>query len=110
MREARIILPKTDNRGLSLAAIHSRLALDLVDTFGGATAADTHGLWRNGLGVLHVEDGTAYDVAVDDNPENVAKLRDIATAYGKAADQEAVYLRLPSGDVEIIETAARIAA
>lgn len=110
MREARIILPVADNAGNPLDLIHRRLARALCQTFGGATVAETRGMWVSSSGKLYDEPGRAYDVAMADTPENAAMLRAIAMTAGASAGQEAVYVRFASGEVNIIDIPAADAA
>lgn len=98
MREARIILPTADN----LSSVHSDLRRKLAATFGGYTATPSYGGWIAPDGELVEEPGIAYDVAVPDNAAN--DLRNIARDIGHAAHQQSMYLRLPSGTVEILPT------
>jgi len=110
MREARIILPKLDNNGSDLSFAHAALARDLCQTWGGATASDTRGMWVGYDGTLYDEPGTAYDVAMEATEENAAKLKAIAERYGALCQQEAMYVRYACGTVEIVDTRRAAAA
>ena len=105
LREARIILPNADNDGLPLTMAHAGLARTLCATFGGLTAVPVRGMWVGPNGKLYDEPGTAYDVAADDTPANRAALIQIARDVGQRCQQEAMYVRFPSGDVTILNTA-----
>lgn len=104
MREARIILPKADNAGNDMALAHADLARTLCQTFGGATANQTRGMWVSPEGKLYDEPGIAYDVAMEDTADNDKALRSIAVRFGERCGQEAMYVRYASGEVEIVDT------
>lgn len=98
MREARIILPLADNRGANLAAVHKALAEKLTQAFGGYTAFNSWGPWK---GVT--EPGITYDVACEYSFATVRTLLAIARWARAVAGQDAVYLRLPRGEVKFVE-------
>lgn len=101
MREARIILPHRDNDGLDVSGAHQDLKLALIRQFGGYTTFNVWGGWRHPTtGAIVEDESAAYDVAVPDNA--VDGLRRLAFQAGKTAHQDAVYLRLPTGEVEFI--------
>jgi len=105
MREARIILPLYDNDGVDLQAVHRSLKTRLCAEFGGYTATPSMGGWIDNTGKLYEEPGIAYDVAVPEaNIGTIETLRDIAAIAGRKAMQKAMYLRLPTGKVEILDT------
>lgn len=105
MREARIILPLYDNDGIDLQDVHKSLKTRLCAEFGGYTATPSMGGWIDNSGKLYEEPGIAYDVAVpDDSIAIIETLRDIAGLTGRKANQKAMYLRLPTGKVEILDT------
>jgi hypothetical protein len=108
MREARIILPRTDNAGHSVYHVHMLLRTRLARTFGGYTATEVSGGWIDGNGKLYHDDSYAYDVAIPDGKPadigySVSMLRDIAIEAGKLAGQKSVYVRYPEGTVQIID-------
>ena len=105
MREARIILPLYDNAGIDLQDVHRHLKTRLCAEFGGYTATPSMGGWIDNNGKLYEEPGIAYDVAVPEADITVIEtLRDIAALAGRRACQKAMYLRLPTGKVEILDT------
>ena len=104
MREARIILPINGKPG-NEAARKSTLAR-LVSAFGGATVTQGRGIWADNSGNLHDEPGEVVDVACEDNAISRATLTALARTFGQMAHELAVYLRLPSGEVLILDTAA----
>lgn len=105
MREALIILPIQGNDGTDLSAAHAALAKDICRTFGGATISEARGMWIDPTGRLFDEPVRQYAVACEDNAASVAALRGMADGIGRVARQQSMYLRLPSGDVEIREIA-----
>lgn len=105
MREARLILPNVGNDGADLTPVHTTIRRALAERFGGFTAAPVFGGWVSPDGKLYEEAGTAYDAAAPDDTASAEFLRGLARTAGEAARQEAMYLRLPNGEVEIIETA-----
>lgn len=108
MREALMILPNLDNAGQSLAPIHRRLRLALANTFGGYTATPSEGGWVSPSGELMEEPGTLYRVAVPDGRDTVFET--IAMRAARDAAQEAVYMRLPDGRVNIASLTQKEAA
>ena len=63
------------------------------------------GGWLDNSGKLYEEPGIAYDVAVPDSSIAIIDtLRDIAAIAGRKAMQKAMYVRLPTGKVEILDT------
>lgn len=105
MREARLILPKQDNHGQCLAHMLDPVLDDVARRFGGATVTDAFGVWTCPAGRLYRDPSWCIDIACPDTPDSVDNLRDIAGAIAEWAEQEAVYLRLPSGTVEFVERA-----
>jgi hypothetical protein len=110
MREARIILPIADNDNESLATVHRELKRQLCTRFGGCTALDVHGAWISDDGTLYDEPGVAYDVAMAPTEENGRAVLNIAKSIGQLANQIAMYVRLASGDVHIVNVKESAAA
>lgn len=103
MREARIILPVTDNEGRSLQALHDQLQLELCRLFGGMTATGGQGGWVDDNGKLVRARVVVYDVAVSMDDEFApATLYRIAAEYGARAKQDCVFLRSPNGIAELV--------
>jgi len=104
MRIAKIILPVTDNAGADLAAVHSVLSVNLLESFGGYTAAPVFGAWRDEeSGKVYTDESTEYRIAADWNPAQRVELEDIAARYGRAAGQLSVYVEHASGAVVFVE-------
>lgn len=104
MREGLVVCPKTNNAGASLAALADDVAIMLSDRFGGCTRREAFGHWRNDEGKLFSEPVWEFVVAYDPAPANDAGLRSIARTIGTRGEQEAVYVRYASGEVEILDT------
>lgn len=119
VREAAIILPAThaqtyveDNGRAhgtqaelqSAYRVHEALKGALLDTFGGVTVhtQNGQGAWRGADGKVWHESVVTFTVAIDDNVHNVYALRGLALNAARTLGQEAVYIRQPSGAVEII--------
>jgi hypothetical protein len=96
MREARIIFPTEP-----LARERTRFEHDLVQAFGGFTSSDGYGAWANDEGGVIQEQVIIYDIAMD--ADGAFRLQDLAFEYGRLLGQEAVYVRKPSGEVEIVD-------
>lgn len=101
LREARIIAPLSGNSGEYLGAAHFDLCQSLLDTFQGYTQTEARGGWRN-LGTTIVEPVICYDVACVDTDGARVALRNIAEIFKRQAKQECVYVRFPTGDVELV--------
>lgn len=102
MREATIILPVLDNAGASLEHVHASLAADLLEAFGGFTAATVYGAWKDAdTGRVYQDESTEYRVSAEWVGRQEKRLINLAGQYARKAGQEAVYVRLPSGEVEL---------
>lgn len=110
MRESMIIVPKTGNNGENLAAVISATADALTCRFGGCTIRDATGCWRDKAGKLYMEPVAECVAACEANAESNAVLRELAQRVGHDAKQLAIYVRYPSGDVDIIDTAPQALA
>jgi hypothetical protein len=102
MNEGSIILPRYGNDGSSLVFAHAALRDRLLEAFGGLTASDGRGIWRDPSGRVYDEPVTRYDVAMAPSNANVARLRDIAAELAKLASQEAVYVKSPTGSIDFV--------
>jgi hypothetical protein len=103
LREARINLPVADNSGKPLDTVRDQLARALAESFGGFTLTRGRGGWINADGKLYDEPVHVFDVAAEDNADSETKLEAIADWLKVAANQEAVYVRFPSGRVQIVQ-------
>ena len=106
-REARIILPCFDNKGTSLENVKRVLEIKLAQEVGGYTLITSgRGSWMNGedtfLRQVVTETVWVFDIAVHDNAGNNEALRCIAVALKDDAKQDAIYLRLPNGEVHFV--------
>jgi hypothetical protein len=102
MKEAKVILPHTDNDGRSLFDLHGELARTICQLFGGCTIADGRGCWLNG-DKLFDETVAIFHVAAEDNETNNRALRHVARTYGALAKQLAVYVVDFSGNAAVID-------
>jgi len=105
MREARIIVPDTDNDGKLTDDVKALVERTLTGKFGGFTSTSGFGGWSNN-GTIIREPVTVYDVATEDTADNRAILDGLAYRVLLYANQDAVYLRYPGGNVKIVERVA----
>ena len=112
--EARIILPTHDNDGMDLKGVHREFKLRLVREFGGFTAMRAEGGWYSeDEMMLYAEDVILYDVAVDEDNDDLERLFQIADEYCGKASQHCIYVRGPNMRVQFVTHtpfAAEIAA
>lgn len=101
-RIAQFVIPKQDNEGKSLVWHHEQYMKAFCACFGGFTAYDVRGGWMNEHGKLYHDESVSYHIAMDDTAENVAKLRKLAEAAAGECKQEAIFIVLPSGEVEFV--------
>lgn len=100
MREASIILPRLDNNGADLGAVHSALQGALIAEFGGFTAQTVFGGWKDEkTGAIYQEESLEYRIASDWTPADRVALDDLAALYCAKAGQLAVYVRHANGAV-----------
>lgn len=108
MREAMIILPHFENdQRTSLKHVRGVIAKSLMRAFGGCTIRTAHGSWLDSKGHAVIEPVWEMVAACADTPANAQSIRALAIEAGRLGKQAAVYCRLPSGDVEIIDTAPK---
>lgn len=106
MRECTIILP--DNRsGDALPPIAFRsFEREVCQAFGGFTVTLGHGAWRDANGIIIKDTVRVYTIATDDVTfqarDTDDTLRSLARDYGRRLSQDAVYVRLYTGEVEIL--------
>lgn len=100
LREARIILPLHNNKGLSLAPLHLELEQVLLSHFGGFTSFQAKGAIEAPDGPPQRERDVVYDVAMCDN--DTGYLRAIAVWLAQRGEQDCVYVRFPNGTVEFV--------
>ncbi len=97
MREARLILPENNNAGTPFKAVHEALQDRLCEAFGGFTLSYGRGGWKNDAGLLFREPVIIYDIAMETSESQTLRL--IARGLLNDTDQEAIYMRLPTGEV-----------
>lgn len=103
LREARINLPVVDNTGKLVDTVRDQLARALAESFGGFTLTHGRGGWINADGRLFDKPVYVFDVAADDSEDSEMKLAAIANWLKHAARQDAIYVRYPSGRVQIVQ-------
>lgn len=96
MREARIILP------MSCEPIRVLFEAQLLDAWGGFTVATATGGWRDASGLPVKERVRTYDIAMGDDPMNRPRLEALARWVVMHGKQECVYVRFPTGEVELV--------
>lgn len=101
LREARLVLPRDVKPAPD--DVHGKLRVELARTFGGYTCTQGRGGWVDGTGTTIEELNWIYDIAMRDEFQDFRELKHIAVEYGRLLDQQAVYIRFPGGQVEIIE-------
>jgi hypothetical protein len=104
LREARIVMPHFQS--VKSHEAHLRLRNMLCEAFGGFTAFDGQGGWRDPSGKVVHDNVTIYDVAMDGSRTNGSSydtLIGIAVDAGRALDQQEVYVRYCNGNVDLIK-------
>jgi hypothetical protein len=100
MREAKLILPVYDNRGISLVNVHEALHAKLAHHFKGYTATTADGGWKGGS-----EPVIVYTIAMRNTSRNNERLYDIAEWLVEQAQQDAIYVKHPDGTVQLVTEA-----
>jgi hypothetical protein len=101
-REARLVLPRDVKPAPD--AVHPKLCQELARAFGGNTRTQGQGGWIDQDTDQLVEDlNWIYDIAMPDEFQYFRQLKEIAIRYGRLLNQKAVYIRMPGGQVEIVE-------
>lgn len=93
MREGRIVLPLD---AFTMDAGDKAVSA-LAAAFGGVTAFQGRGLWKDTVELINV-----IDVAYEPNWENDTKLYEIASTFQQEAKQESVYVRYANGTVQFV--------
>lgn len=103
LTQAILILPKLDNDGRPLDAVHFALELDLMEAFGGFTATESRGGWIDADdGKEYRDDGVLYLIAADFEAKGRRlrrRLENIAGRYAREARQVSVYVAHADGEV-----------
>lgn len=101
LREARIILPYDTGDGEADRKAHLYLTEQLVKHFGGFTVHSGQGAWAKDAQTIVYDEVKIYDVAIDENEFQL--FGDVAAAAGEMLNQDSVYIRAPTGNVEIVQ-------
>lgn len=104
MKEAKLILPQYDNSGNPLNAQRVRIESSLLDHFGGYSATQSVGVWRDPkTNKTYHEESITYVITADwSDVANADHLRWIAQNAAESIAQECIYMALPDG-VEFIQ-------
>jgi hypothetical protein len=91
------LVPETELRGI---------LAQLLEEFGGYTiAGEVEGGWRSPEGNVYRDRNTQIWLAIDRS--RIAKLRRVLRDIGNQLGQEAMYLEIGTGSVEIVEVPQR---
>lgn len=102
--EARIVIPSEDEYGDPVPSDFLQHTIkEAAELFGGYTAFKAQGGYIGATGALHEELVTVLDIGMKNNRENKEKLEHFADEIRLLGRQDSVYLRLPSGKVELID-------
>lgn len=108
LREAKILVPSVTNDGRSTEAARIEVAKRLAQAFGGVHGYEVSGGWRDPKTGQWYEDPCVALVTACDYDSIVFvdnTLYDIACYACLAAEQEAIYLMYPSGEVVFVDKA-----
>jgi hypothetical protein len=104
LKEARLIIPDYGRNGQPIPDwLRSSVEAILCKKWGGFTKTQGDGGYTAHNGAIIYEPITVYDIAVPMGPTTELQLTDLARGICNAARQECVYLRLCSGQVELVE-------
>src|SRR5690242_6168438 len=106
MREASFVIPTS--KPASLAVLHA-FCRDAADRFGGYTVRTGSGGRINDAGKLIEEPNATVVVAMEPNAGNCADFRRMCEDAGRRLGEDAIYVRLPTGEVEIVSVARHAA-
>lgn len=104
LREAKILIPSVTNDGRSTEAARIEVAKRLAQAFGGAHVYDVTGAWLDPkTGKWYNDLCRAFVTACDDTVNSANTLYSIACYACLASEQEAIYLKFPSGAVLFVD-------
>jgi hypothetical protein len=101
-REARIIFPFYRLNERAPVCSPEPFVRRLIAEFGGATVTKGRGSWQDEDMQWLEEDILIADIACEDDALSEVILKSHAKAFATEANQQEVYLRLPSGEVVFI--------
>ena len=93
MREYTIIMPR--DAGYACEWLRSQF----LDQFGGYTEHEATGAWKDATGAVVYDDNAVFTVA-SDAPNAAQSFRSLARIAGRIGEQDCVYFRPPSGEVD----------
>ena len=102
MKEARLIVPAASSEGKLLRPILDQIRQDLLKEFGGYTETLGQGAWQDDTGARFIEPVHTFDIAMEETGANYIILCKLARRICETAKQQAVYVRLASGEVTFI--------
>lgn len=104
LREACIILPTHEESGRHLGPQHETLVRDIVQQFHGVTVVNGYGSWINPQGQVIEEPVKIYTFAATLEDKTCRLwLRVHARQLLRTTQQQAIYIRHVTGQVEIIK-------
>lgn len=102
-REASFVLPNHDNRGDLIPSVHLRIQGELIDAFGGYSATQVSGQWRDAeTGRVYSDSSTRYTVGAVWNDKLQRRFDAIAATGARIAGQVEVYTVDSSGVVAFV--------
>jgi len=110
MRIASFILPLTDNDSKSLAAVHESVRADLIEAFGGFSAVEISGGWKDEeTGKLYVESSVRYEIAADwskldraGKPRLLNRFFNLCGRFCEEASQIVIFATAPDGECYMV--------
>jgi hypothetical protein len=102
--EAKIIIPNVTNDGRSNADVVKYAGSYLGKVFGGCHAYKASGFWTDPkTGISYDDPCDVLVTGCEDTPITRDKLLALAAHVCKLAEQEAIYLKFPNGEVVFVD-------
>ena len=103
LREASVTMPRNTEDQREVVRM---LAREMMRQYGGVSEYDGRGSWQDETtGIIYHDTNTRLVSAVDPDTFLSAAFRQMVIAYAEKAEQLAVYVTLPDGTAEILDTA-----
>ena len=102
LTEATIIVPRATNDGLMKPNVLEWAIHQAIDFFGGVSVHEVRGYWRDD-DQLYIDHNDVLTIACEHNADSMNKLRFIAAMVQRKMEQECVYIRYASGEVEFYD-------